>query len=206
MSTKYYDKIADSYDKQWQEYTRRTLDKLIDYLPASLEGKKVLDWGCGTGELIKRILIRNPELEQVWGYDPSAEMLRQAGQKISQLPLQKQQQVKFSSDPPFDDKFDLLVSSSVFHYLPDPRQSLLKFRSLLGQQGVLVLLDYTKSSFFAQYFEWAIRLIDPVHQQAYQGQQIRKLVEAAGFKPLQAETFRVSAFWQAYVIKASVAG
>nr|WKN34529.1 tRNA 5-methoxyuridine(34)/uridine 5-oxyacetic acid(34) synthase CmoB [Tunicatimonas sp. TK19036] len=46
------------YDQPWATYTLRTLDKTLEYL-ADLVGKRVLDIGCGSGELIKRMEVSN---------------------------------------------------------------------------------------------------------------------------------------------------
>ena len=203
MHAKYYEKSADSYDKKWKSYTQNTLNRLIKLLPASLEEKKILDFGCGTGELIQKILILYPGTEQIVGFDPVEEMLRQAQKKMKQLPDSQQKKVVLQNHQDYTTKFDLVVSSSVLHYLPHPEEALLHLKSLLKEGGTLVLLDYTKNSFVVKYFRWIVRLIDPLHQRAYYPQQIRELVEEAGFLPEREETFRISFLWEGYVIRAS---
>ena len=203
MEVAHYEKTAGSYDEKWKSYTRKTINKLIKYLPDSLEGKKILDFGCGTGELIKDTIILQPGLAQIVGYDPVEEMLREAQKKIKQLPDHQQKKVRLQSHQDYGTKFNLIVSSSVLHYLPEPREVLLHFKSLLKEGGTLVLLDYTKDSFLVKYFRWAVKLVDPLHQQAYYPQQIRELVESAGFIHEGDEQFRISFLWKGYVIRAS---
>jgi 2-polyprenyl-3-methyl-5-hydroxy-6-metoxy-1,4-benzoquinol methylase len=154
MKVKHYEKTAGSYDKKWKNYTRNTLNRLIALLPASLEGKKILDFGCGTGKLIKEILIRYPGLVQISGYDPVEEMLQEAQKKIQQLPDYQQKKVHLQSQQNYASKFDLIVSNSVLHYLPRPEEALLHLQSLLKKGGKLVLLDYTKDSLPVKYFRW----------------------------------------------------
>lgn len=105
------------YDRQWATYTHRTLDKTEAYLP-DLTGQTILDVGCGTGELIRRMLVRYPDVACVVGYDPSEKMLRQARQKLATLPHSLSGKVRLQSDDHYDTAFDLIVSTSVFHYLP----------------------------------------------------------------------------------------
>ena len=202
MESAYYEKAAGSYDKQWENYTRNSLKRLIAFLPASLEGKKILDFGCGTGELIKEILSHQPDLAKITGYDPVEEMLREAQKKMEQLPDHLQQKVRLQSHQDYGNEFDFIVSSSVLHYLSEPREELLHLKSLLKERGTLVLLDYTKDSFLVKYFRWAVKLVDPLHQQAYYPQQICELVEDAGFKCEDDEEFRISFLWKGYVIRA----
>jgi ubiquinone/menaquinone biosynthesis C-methylase UbiE len=203
MKGKHYEKTAGSYDKKWKNYTRRTINRLIALLPASLEGKKVLDFGCGTGALIKEILIRYPGLEEIIGYDPVEEMLNEAQKKIQQLPDNQQKKVQLQSKQNYAAKFDLIVSSSVLHYLPRSEETLLHLQSLLKKGGRLVLLDYTKDSLPVKYFRWAVKLKDPMHHRAYYPQQIRELVENAGFIREADAEFRISFLWKGYVIRAS---
>ena len=143
MGLDYYKRVANNYDSRWKTYMDKTFQKLIQYLPASLENKTILDFGCGTGELIKRLLTLNPALAQIIGYDPVEKMLRQAQIKMKQLPEHTQEKVKLQSHQNFGMKFDLIVSSSVLHYLPQPQKVLRDFKSLLCEGGTLVLLDYT---------------------------------------------------------------
>lgn len=200
----YYKKVASNYDKRWKTYTNNSLQKIIDYLPLSLEGKCILDYGCGTGELIKRLLIQKPTLSHVTGYDPVAKMLAQAKVKIRKLPKDVQKKVKLQRQLVFDHKFDIIVSGSVLHYLPKPEDTLGLLKSNLKERGILVLLDYTKDSFPARYFEWLIRQVDSLHQKAYKPEQINRLVENAGFKIRASEEFSITPLWKGFVIKAIV--
>ena len=203
MKRDYYKTAADYYDSKWEYYTNVTLNKLLQYLPASLTGKKVLDWGCGTGELIKRLFLKHPDLGSITGYDPVEEMLEQAQIKVQQLAAPLREKVELQTKQPFNSKFDLIVSSSVLHYLPQPERSMEQFKSLLQDEGKLILLDYTKDGFLVKYFEWAIKMIDSRHQQAYSGRQIRKMVERHGFAPEREEAFNISPLWNGYIISAS---
>ena len=199
----YYKHVADTYDRQWKTYTDKTLGKASDYLP-DLTGKVLLDHGCGTGELIWKMLVSNSGLVQVVGYDPSEEMLQQARHKLHLLPDDLQQKVELQHDDQYSTKFDLIVSTSVLHYLPQPEMTLKRWRSLLRPEGAIILLDYSKNGWLPRYFEWAIRLIDQAHHRAYYLAQAEAMVERAGFSIDGHEAFTISSFWQGFIIKASI--
>lgn len=198
----YYKYIADFYDRRWKRYTEKTIDKVIQYFPNSLENKIILDFGCGTGELIKKMLNENPNLGHVVGYDPSEEMLQQAKNKAGRFPDHIREKVSFQSHKSFEVKFDIIVSTSVLHYLPQPHEELLSFRPLLQKGGILILLDYSKKSFLTKYFEWIIKKIDVQHQKAYYPHQIRGMVESAEFKIDRSDEFDITPLWKGYIVEA----
>nr|WKN38569.1 class I SAM-dependent methyltransferase [Tunicatimonas sp. TK19036] len=202
MAGNYYKKVAATYDRQWQTYTDRTLNKMMEYLPDSLTGKVILDVGCGTGELIKRMLVEHPEIKQIVGYDPSEEMLQQAQYKIQSLPDELNQKVVLQRDDEYNTTFDLIVTSSVLHYLSQPQTNLEQLSLLLRPQGRIILLDYTKAGWLARYFEWAIKWIDQQHEQAYFPTEMKELVTNAGFRVDRSQTFRINFFWKGFIVRA----
>ena len=199
----YYKHVADTYDRQWKTYTDKTLGKASEYLP-DLTGKVILDHGCGTGEFVWRMLISNIGLARIIGYDPSKEMLRQARNKIHSLPDDLRKKVEWRSEDQYDTQFDLIISTSVLHYLSQPQATLERWRSLLRPEGVVILLDYSKAGWLARYFEWAIRFVDQAHHRAYYLSQAKTTVERAGFRIDHHEAFTISSFWQGFIIKASI--
>ncbi len=203
MINDYYKHIASFYDQKWKRYTQVTLDKVMQCLPDTVAHQTVLDYGCGTGTLIQRLLIAHPDMQQVIGYDPVEEMLQQAQKKLEQLPAHIQKKVILQSHKEFDAPFDIIVSTSVLHYLPQPISELRYLREILKKDGLLLLLDYTKDGWLARYFEWVIKRIDAAHQKAYWPSQIVEMVESAGFTIMNMEAFAITFFWQGMVLKAS---
>lgn len=198
----YYKYIADFYDRRWKRYTERSIEKVFQYLPNSLENKIILDFGCGTGELIKKLFEVNPSLGHVVGYDPSEEMLQQAKDKIDQFPDHIRKKIDFQDHKIFETEFDIIVSTSVLHYLPHPHEEFLNFRKLLRKGGILILLDYSKKGFLAKHFEWIIKSIDVQHQKVYYPHQIREMVLSAGFTMERNEELNLTPLWKGYILKA----
>src|SRR5688572_17185886 len=76
-----YSRAAEIYDERWAFYvdatTRQTMARL-SLLPTD----RVLDVGCGTGELLVRVAGKYPDA-RLAGLDPVPEMLRVARRKLS---------------------------------------------------------------------------------------------------------------------------
>ena len=117
----FYDELASSYNDIIYRCAPRYDEMqmtMVDYVPNDLQPLRILDLGCGTGNLTLRVLEAFPEAEVV-ALDLSAEILdvcrRQCGtDRVSYL-----QQDFYSLDLP-DAEFDLVVSSIAIHHVDDP--------------------------------------------------------------------------------------
>ena len=113
---------------------------MLSLLP-DLQGKKLLDLGCGTGGHLQLYLERNAE--SVVGTDLSAKMLEQAEKELKkcgqfsgrfslyQLPMEKLTELPESD-------FDVITSSFAFHYIEDFPALLASIANKLKPNGTLV--------------------------------------------------------------------
>lgn len=140
-----FDTWATNYDESIQNIDEDGLNlfEKYDYVIDSVvnkisesKAKKVLDIGCGTGNLYERL---NSELEFV-GIDQSAEMLIQAKNKHPELNLR----IGNFLDTPFaKDEFDILVSTYAFHHLNalEKETALNLMLSYLKPGGRIIIAD-----------------------------------------------------------------
>ncbi|MCE4957130.1 methyltransferase domain-containing protein [Macrococcus caseolyticus] len=100
----------------------------------TIEGKTVLDIGCGMGKFIQYMLEMNPK--QVVGLDISNNMISYAKEQIND------ERVAFvvSSILEYENttKFDVIVSSLAFHYVEDYEALIQKLFGMLNCGGVLL--------------------------------------------------------------------
>ena len=81
-------------------------------LLGNVRGKKILDFGCGTGIYVKLLTKKGAKVK---GFDISKEMLNIAKKENPKLNLR----LGSGNNIPFKDKFDIILSSLVVHYLKD---------------------------------------------------------------------------------------
>lgn len=120
---------------------RRHLDALVDALDLPPAGAEVLDLGCATGNLERRLAERVPGARVV-GVDYSEAMLRRARRKCASCASVEFRHADLSRRLPFDDaSFDRVVGNNVLYALPEPGRALDEAARVLRPGGRLVLSD-----------------------------------------------------------------
>lgn len=171
--TSFFSSVSRLYDfpplQAW--VYRPTQDAVVNVLLDRLP-ERVLDVGCGTGQLTARIA---DELrpQEVVGCDASAGMLARARERSAAVTW-----VEGSAEElPFaDDSFDAVVTTEAFHWFDQPR-ALADFRRVLGDDGVLVIGVMTPSSAMSAK-AWSF--LGAAHWPTLD--QLPELIEAAGFR------------------------
>ncbi|MEO0758632.1 MAG: class I SAM-dependent methyltransferase [Cyanobacteria bacterium J06648_16] len=109
----------------------------------------VLDLGCGTGKLLRRLLKERPDLTAT-GIDFSAEMLTQAQRQNPDPERLTYVQGRTEALPLPDAQFDAAFCTISFLHYPDPVAVLRDVRRVLKPGGQFHLADYIPSRLSAQ--------------------------------------------------------
>ncbi len=125
------------------------------------EGMRVLDLGCGTGDLTLMAASRFPNHgTQVIGIDFSRQMLKRAQERLSSSPALKNADVKFlerrAEDLPMErEYYDLVVSGFVLRNIYEKVDWVLKgVYESLKSGGRISFLDFTEPSNAIQLALW----------------------------------------------------
>jgi demethylmenaquinone methyltransferase/2-methoxy-6-polyprenyl-1,4-benzoquinol methylase/phosphoethanolamine N-methyltransferase len=117
-------------------------------------GDKVLDVGCGTGDLTFIAKAHAGAAGEVHGTDASPEMIEVARRKATQTGAHINFQVDLIEKMSFPDHtFDVVLSSLMMHHLPNDlkRQGLAEIRRVLKPGGRLVIVDFKRPTTFAEH-------------------------------------------------------
>lgn len=136
----------DEYAENWdvdptvEEYAKNAFSELLENI--NINGLNVLDFGCGTGALTQ---LMSPTVNSIIAIDPSSEMIKHLDKKalknVSSISDYLSKELVQNS-PELENKFDLIVASSVCGFLPDYEETLSLLKSLIKQGGVFVQWDW----------------------------------------------------------------
>lgn len=123
--------------------------KMIVRMANIKTGAKVLDVGCGSGNLTLTAKRYAGLSGSVYGIDASPEMIDVARQNAKRTGIDAMFDVGLIEKLPFEDStFDVVISRLVMHHLPDDlkQQALAEIFRILKPEGTIFLADFQTPS------------------------------------------------------------
>jgi ubiquinone/menaquinone biosynthesis C-methylase UbiE len=182
---------AKDYDEKWAFYvdatTRQTMARL------SLQSTdRVLDVGCGTGELLTRLAAKYPEV-RLAGIDPVAEMLEVARGKLSD---KVDLRVGWANGLPWpEETFDVVVSCNMFHYITHPVEAVQEMERVLRPGGKIVITDWCDDYVACRVCNLYLRFTSKAHYKTYRRSECASLLKEAGHADPLIERYKISWLW-----------
>lgn len=133
-----FNKQAWTYDEDFNSEHARKIYNHIIKATGNLDGKKILDVGCGTGNVLKMLHDKYREA-QLYGIDISEKMLEKAKVKLqdnADLILGDSENLPYSNS-----SFDVIICNDSFHHYPNPEGVLREFNRVLKDGGIFILGD-----------------------------------------------------------------
>jgi ubiquinone/menaquinone biosynthesis C-methylase UbiE len=126
-------------------------------VPEGMQDGRLLDIGCGPGNIVLKLARRLPRFLVV-GLDCSANMVRAARRAAAELELESRvsfQQAHASRIPFADGSFDIVLSNSVMHHLASPLESFGEMFRVAKPDGTILMRDLRRPSRLA--YPWHVR-------------------------------------------------
>ena len=137
-----FDERAHGYEQGWRGRLHHEIAEKTALLALSTAQSpgRVLDLGCGTGYLLRRLAREYPDVRKLAGIDAAATMIEVAEGGADDARLHFL--VGVAEQLPYPDgSFELVVSSTSFDHWSDQQKGLVECRRVLTGGGQLVLVD-----------------------------------------------------------------
>jgi len=186
-----YARLAPEYDARWSFYVEATTRETLARLSLR-PTERVLDVGCGTGALLRRLAESHPAA-LLSGVDPVPEMLAVAR---GRLPAEVELREGWAERLPFaEEQFDVVVSCNMFHYIQRPVEALREMRRVLRPGGRLIVTDWCDDYLACRVCSWYLRLSGSARIKVHRRQECLRLLQEAGYREVDAERYRISWLW-----------
>lgn len=131
-----FDKMATEYDEGIEGKLSKKFYGLVTENVELTENCKVLDVGCGTGTILKR--LNDKCVIDGYGIDVEENMLSEAREKCPTMNIR----LCSCDDTPFEsDSFDVIVACMAFHHFPDKIAFAKEAARILKTGGKLYIAD-----------------------------------------------------------------
>jgi len=130
-----FDSVADLYDRYRSPYPEEVVDDVITSSHLR-DGSRVLEIGCGTGQLSVPLAQHGVELVAV---ELGQNLATHARRNLEPFPSARVEVSSFEDWPLPSQKFDAVVSASAFHWL-DPKVRFSKSAEALRAEGYLTIV------------------------------------------------------------------
>jgi ubiquinone/menaquinone biosynthesis C-methylase UbiE len=196
---KEYTKLAATYDQRWSAYLKASLRMTFEKV-AKLPACRVLDVACGTGQLLG-LLAKRSDLPELIGIDRVPAMLNVARQRFGHRATFLECE---AAQLPFDDaSFELITSTSAFHYFEDVDVILSEIRRVIYPKGNLVITDWSRNFLWMKLLNRILPWTHHAHVHTFSSRELEQCLVRAGFSIKSTTRTRIDWFWGMMTIHAA---
>lgn len=175
-SRNHFDKSAKHYNTSFDgRFVKPMYQKLLEALESLPEGK-LLDVGCGNGNVL--VEIKNKRLTLA-GIDLSPAMIQIARERLGN---HADLRVGDAETLPFEDsQFDVIICNASFHHYPHPDQVLREMNRVLKRNGLLFIGEVYMRQPLRALINLSFRFSTSGDYKTYGKQELKKMLQRNGF-------------------------
>ena len=197
-----YARAAERYDEKWAFYVEATTRETLRRIPMTAKAR-LLDVGCGTGELLRRMRAKYPDAALA-GLDPVPQMLAVARDKLGG---KEDLRIGYADSLPWPAAgFDVVVSCNMFHYITHPVEALREMARVIRPGGALVLTDWCDDYIACRLCNLYLRLTNRAFYKTYREAECLDLLGQAGFGTVRFERYKISWLWGLMTAVVTISG
>jgi ubiquinone/menaquinone biosynthesis C-methylase UbiE len=165
-------------------------------------GQRLLDVGCGTGTDLEKLFARYGENVELYGAEPSKDMLEQVPQNVAESPHTHLSNTGAGKLPYADDFFDYVTCSLVLHHVPegDRPQVLRELLRVLKPGGTVLIKEWGQPrSTMGRFIAWFWR--NHAYVRKSTADDLPSSLKQAGFRRIEVLSVKRGIMYQLAAIK-----
>lgn len=194
-----YSQLASQYEERWRGYCDATHGRALECCPESGVGN-CLDLGCGTGMLLQRLGARYPAA-RLFGVDASREMLSLARRKEIERTCLIEGDL--TALPFSDGGFDLVVSSSVLHFVADWRKAVAECARVVRPGGQVVIADWWGRPWRMWLVDLWLRCVNAAHRSPIPEAELLREITSQGLVVVRRIRCHAGGPWWVHLLSAT---
>lgn len=196
-----FDKQAKGYDRANAVYCEKVWNAVLPMLP-EVQGRWVLDAGCGTGLCTQRLADDVGSWGQVVGVDISSKML-----ELAKVRLADQRNITLFQSSMFqveshDRSFDVIVCLNVLRHIDDLGPVLREWRRLTKTDGEILVVDVDGGSLPVKSGFNVWKLFDASLKRVRSCEEVSAALQNHGFSIISSNKAAISLFFPVWIIRA----
>lgn len=176
-SIKHFNSTAVKYDNSFDgKFVKVMYKPLLDELEKDVE-EKLLDVGCGTGNILCKLVNGK---RQLFGIDLSENMVEESRKRMGR---DAEIKVADAEHIPYEDNFfDTLICNASFHHYPHPEEVLKEMKRVLKSGGKLFIGEGYAIQPFRAILNLSFRFSDSGDFKSYGKHEFIRMLEDNGFR------------------------
>jgi ubiquinone/menaquinone biosynthesis C-methylase UbiE len=180
----FFDLWSATYDRPGlQQATYRPIHNAVLDRLEGLEPERILDLGCGTGQLTERLSMMFPEASVV-GADLSNGMIERAAGRLTDDDMSDFVRADAQHLPLRGNSFDVVTCTESFHWYADQEAAAAELARLIKPGGRIVIASIATVTGFADDAIQRATALAGRPVRAIPKRELRRLLESAGFDVL----------------------
>ncbi len=177
--------IKNSEHNAFDAYNKRRLELTYGLIPEG-EGRRALDFGCGTGVIAKHLAEHGYQVLAV-DHDPQRLAIAKAENSHPQV---EYRQLNFEdAEKELGQDYDLITCLEMISHLHEPQAFFQRLSQLMKPGGYLILSTPNRHSleaWFATFYQFLYgrlwNALDPAHVKVYRWGEVKELLRMNDFK------------------------
>lgn len=189
---KHFEESAEYYDESFDgKFVKPMYEHILRRLKKE-ERARILDVGCGTGNVLKELVNGS---RQLYGVDLSEKMVEIAKERLKDNAVIEAADAK---ELPFENaSFDILLCNASFHHYPQPKAVLEEMGRVLRPGGILLIGEGYAFQPFRTFLNIYFRFSHRGDYRSYGMKELKNLCGCAGFEEITIEKKGMRMFLEA---------